>query len=45
MGMTDMQFKTFIREFLANLEEIKEECPENEKLKKLITRLTQALQD
>lgn len=42
-GMTDSQFKAFIRELISNLEEALEINPDNEKLKKTLIRLKDAL--
>jgi len=46
MGMTDMQYKSVLREYLAALQEIQKEVgADNEKLKSLIDRINQSLQD
>ena len=43
--MTDYQMKLFLAEVVENLEEVYEEVPESEKLKKLIDRYKRFLQD
>ena len=44
MGMTDMQFKAFIRAELSDLEEALKLNPDNEKLKEMIVRHKETLQ-
>lgn len=43
MGMTDLQFKTFLRGLLSTLELALKESPDNEHIKKLIEMYTETL--
>ena len=43
MGMTDMQFKAYLSNLVAELKEIMKLNPDNEKLQALITRLEEQL--
>ena len=44
MGMTDMQFKAYIRELIRDLERALKISPENEELKATIKSLKETLQ-
>ena len=43
MGMTDMQFKAFLRELLMSLKDALEITPDNKKIKDMIERLEETL--
>jgi hypothetical protein len=43
MGMTDAQWKSYMRSLIAELKRILETCPDNKQLKEMIERLEQDL--
>ena len=42
--MTDIQFKAYLRELIAQLEDVLKENPDSTKLKEMIRRLREALE-
>jgi hypothetical protein len=44
VGMTDMQYKSVLREYLANLRRALEISPDNKIIKEMIERIEQTLQ-
>lgn len=45
MGMSDMQFKSYLRELIANLERARASADTDSELEELIARLKQTLED
>ncbi len=45
MGMSDMQFKSYLRELVASLEKAKESEEPKEEIESLIGRLKQTIED
>lgn len=45
MGMSDMQFKSYLRELIHSIEQAKDSERSDEELEKLIERLKKSLED